>query len=100
MRAFGLAIVLVVCGAGALRAQQPVLPSVPQSLTLEDAVDLALRYNRTYRQVANDRSAAKWAVRNAYSELFFPSMSAGLGFGYRGAGSQTFLTQEFNLTQL
>ena len=96
MRAFGLAMILVGCGAGSLRAQQPILPSVPQSLTLEDAVDLALRYNRTYRQVANDRSAAQWGVRNAYSQLFFPSVSATLGFGYSGAGSQTFLTQEFN----
>jgi outer membrane protein len=96
MRAFGLAAILVGCGAGALCAQQPILPSVPQSLTLQEAVDLALRYNRSYRQVANDRPAAKWGVRNAYSQLFFPSMSAGLGFGYSGAGSQTFLTQEFN----
>jgi len=96
MRALGLAVILAGCSAGVLRAQQPVLPSVPQSLTLSDAVDLALRYNRTYRQVANDRPAARWSVRNAYSQLFFPSMSAGLGFNYRGAGSQTFLTQEFN----
>jgi outer membrane protein len=96
MRTLGLAMILLGCGAGSVRAQQPVIPSVPQSLTLEDAVDRALRYNRDYRQVANDRNAAQWGVRNAYSELFFPSMTAGLGFGYSGAGSQTFLTQEFN----
>ncbi|MDH4043543.1 MAG: TolC family protein [Gemmatimonadota bacterium] len=95
MRALGLAIVLVGSTVGAAAAQRSVMPSVPQSLTLSDAVDLALRYNRSYRQVANDRPAAAWGVRNAYSQLFFPSMSASLSFGYSGAGSQTFLDQEF-----
>jgi outer membrane protein len=78
-------------GTGSLAAQQPVIPSVPQSLTLQEAVDLALRYNRQYRQVANDRSAATWGVRSAYSQLFLPSFTAGLGFNYSGIGSQAFL---------
>jgi outer membrane protein len=91
MRITGLAVILLGWSAGALNAQQPVLPSIPQSLTLEAAVDLALRYNRQFRQVANDRSAAAWGVRSAYSELLLPSLSAGLGFGYQGAGSQAFL---------
>jgi outer membrane protein len=96
MRALALPIILLWSLAGTATAQRPVLPSVPQSLTLDDALDLALRYNRGYRQVTNDRSSSAWNVRNAYSELFFPSMSAGLGFGYRGAGSQAFLTRTFN----
>jgi len=91
MRIKGLAVILAGWSAGALNAQQPVLPSIPQSLTLEAAVDLALRYNRQFRQVANDRSAADWGVRSAYSELFLPSFTAGLGFNYQGAGSQAFL---------
>jgi outer membrane protein len=94
MRLIGLAAVLVGLGTGSLAAQQPVIPSVPQSLTLQEAVDLALRYNRQYRQVANDRSAARWGVRSAYSQLFLPSFTAGMGFGYQGAGSQVFLDQE------
>jgi outer membrane protein len=95
MRAFTLPIILLGSLAGPAVAQRPVLPSVPQSLTLDEAVDLALRYNRTYRQVANDRSAASWGVRNAYSQLFLPSVSAGFGFGYRGAGSQVFAASTF-----
>jgi outer membrane protein len=91
MRLKGLAVILVGWSASTLSAQQPVLPSVPQTLTLNEAVELALRYNRQYRQIANDRSAASWGVRNAYSELFLPSFTAGIGFGYQGAGSQRFL---------
>lgn len=95
MRALALPIILLGSLAGTAVAQRPVLPSVPQSLTLDEAVDLALRYNRSYRQIANDRSAAAWGVRNAYTQLFLPSFSAGMGFGYQGAGSQAFLDQEF-----
>lgn len=97
MRLIGLAAVLAGLGTGSLAAQQPVIPSVPQSLTLQEAVDLALRYNRQYRQVANDRSAARWGVRSAYTQLFLPSFTAGMGFGYQGAGSQAFLDQDFSL---
>lgn len=76
------------------RAQQRPLPSVPQSLSLRDAIDLAERYNPAFRQTANDRAAAAWGVRNAYAQ-FLPSVTATGGFGYRGAGRQTFLTAEF-----
>jgi outer membrane protein len=97
MRFIGLAAVLVGLGSGALDAQQPVLPTIPQSLTLDDAVDLALRYNRTYRQIANDRSAAAWGVRSAYTQLFMPAFSAGMGLGYVGSGSQKVAGQDFVL---
>lgn len=96
MRVLCLATVLLGLSASGLGAQQPVLPSVPQALTLDEAVELAVRYNRDYRQVANDRPAAAWGVRNAYTQLFFPSLSAGLGMSYRGAGSQTFLASTFD----
>jgi outer membrane protein len=94
MRALAFAAMVAVA-ADPLAAQQPVIPSVPQSLRLEEAVELALRYNRAYRQITNDRGVAQWGVRSAYSELFLPSLTAGLGFNFRGAGSQTFLTEEF-----
>jgi len=97
MRAFVLPTVLLGIWAGGAAAQRPVLPSVPQSLTLDEAVDLALRYNRTYRQIANDRSAARWGVRNAYSQLFLPSVFTSLGFNYRGSGSQEFGGETFAL---
>lgn len=97
MRALALPTILLGMLAGSAAAQRPVLPAIPQSLTLDDAVDLALRYNRTYRQVANDRSAARWGVRNAYSQLFLPSVSTSLGFNYRGSGSQEFGGETFAL---
>jgi outer membrane protein TolC len=68
---------------------------VPQSLGLQEAIELAQRHNPALRQVANDRGAAAWGVRNAYTQLFLPGVSASAGFNYRGAGSQTFLAQEF-----
>lgn len=76
-------------------AQQPILPSVPQTLALRDAIDLAERYNPTFRQTANDRGPAGWGVRNAFAQLILPSVTATGGFGYRGAGRQRFLTAEF-----
>jgi outer membrane protein len=97
MRAFTLPIILLGSLAGPAVAQRPVLPSVPQTLTLDEAVDLALRHNRSFRQVANDRSAASWGVRNAYSQLFLPSVSTSFGFGYRGPGSQEFGGSTFAL---
>jgi len=96
MRSLAIAALLLGPTVTATVAQQPVLPSVPQTLRLEEAVELATRNNPSYRQVTNDRGAAVWGVRNAYSELFLPSLSASTGFNYRGAGSQTFLTQEFS----
>ncbi len=75
-------------------AQQRPLPSVPQSLSLRDAIELAQRYNPSFRQTANDLGPASWGVRNAYAQ-FLPTVTASGGFGYRGAGRQTFLTQEF-----
>jgi outer membrane protein len=96
MRVYVTAAVLLAATATTAAAQQPVLPSTPQTLRLEEAIELATRNNPAYRQVANDRGAAVWGVRNAYSELFLPSFTAYGGLNYRGAGSQTILTQEFS----
>jgi len=75
-------------------AQQPVLPSVPQSLGLQEALDLASRNNPLFRQIQNDRGPAAWGVRNAYAS-FLPTFGLSGSMSYSGAGSQTFLTQEF-----
>ena len=92
-RAFTLIGSLLVLGAGSAAAQvQP--PSMPQTLSLDDALELAERYNPTYRQTANDRAPAAWAVRNAYSS-FLPTFSVSSSATYRGAGTQRFLTTEF-----
>ncbi|MSR05839.1 MAG: TolC family protein [Gemmatimonadetes bacterium] len=87
---------LVLC-SGLAGAQQPVLPSIPQSLSLADAVDLATRNNPLYRQTLNDRGPASWGVRNAYAD-FLPSMSVSASGSYSGSGSQTFGGQNFTLS--
>ncbi len=76
-------------------AQEPGLPSVPQSLSLQDAVDLAAQNNPLYRQTANNRGPAAWGVRNALASTFLPSFTASGGVQYSGKGSQNFLSQSF-----
>jgi outer membrane protein len=95
MRATIFAATVALCAAPGLEAQQPVLPSVPQSLGLQEAIDLANRYNQALRQVVNDRGPAAWGVRNALTQLFLPDFSASAGFNYRGAGRQVFASTEF-----
>jgi outer membrane protein len=96
MRSLVIVAALTAAASTGLAAQQPVLPSVPQTLGLEEAVALANRYNPSYRQIENDRGPAAWGVRNAYTQLFLPSFTASGSMGYTGKGSQTFLTQQFN----
>lgn len=76
-------------------AQDRPLPSVPQSLGLQEAIDLANRYNPTYRQTQNNRGPAGWGVRSALASTFLPDFTASGGVGYSGSGSQNFLTQSF-----
>ena len=71
-----------------------MLPSVPQTLSLADAVELATRNNPLYRQTLNDRGPAAWGVRNAYADLL-PAFNVSGGVGYSGSGSQTFGDQKF-----
>jgi len=80
---------------GAVGAQQRATPSVPQSLSLADAVDLAIRFSPSYRSTLNDRAPAAWGVRNAYAD-FLPSFNVSGGVGYSGPGSQTFAAQTFS----
>ncbi len=74
-------------------AQDPS-PSIPQSLTLQDAIELAYQNNPTLRQAANNLGPATWGVRNAYAS-FVPSLSLNGTMGYSGAGTQNFLTTDF-----
>jgi outer membrane protein TolC len=77
-------------------AQDRPLPSVPQSLGLQEAIDLATQNNPLYRQTENDHAPAAWGVRNAVTSTFLPNLTAGAGASYRGAGSQTFLSSTFS----
>jgi outer membrane protein len=78
--------------SGVARGQQP---SVPATLSLSDAITIARQNNPTYRQVTNDRPPAAWRVRNAWTSLVLPSLSAGGGVTYTGPGEQTFLSSSF-----
>lgn len=81
-----LLFVAALVATPALAAQQ----SVPARLSLADAIAVARANNPSYRQWLNDRAPAAWSVRNAFSSLLLPSVSASAGFGYTGSGSQTF----------
>ena len=86
-----LSVGLVVCPVLAV-SQQPV----PATLSLADAVALARQHNPAYRQTIHDRSPAAWGVRNAWSSLWLPTVTASGGVAYAGPGEQTFLTSSFS----
>lgn len=94
-RTFLLTTLATLAVVSSATAQDRSLPSVPQSLGLQEAVDLAERYSPLYRQAQNDHGPAAWGVRNALASTFLPSFTASGGVQYSGAGSQNFLTQSF-----
>jgi len=83
---------LIVCPA-LTSAQQR---SAPAALTLADAIAIAREHNPAYRQALNNAGPAAWAARNAFANIFFPTVTASGGIGYSGPGSQRFLTQNFS----
>jgi len=91
MRPLLLSVGLFVCPALAI-CQQPV----PATLSLADAIALARQHTPAYRQTIHDRSPAAWGVRNAWSSLWLPSVTASGGVGYAGPGEQNFLTSSFS----
>src|SRR5216110_3561744 len=91
MKPLLLSVGLFVCPALAI-CQQPV----PATLSLADAIALAREHNPAYRQTIHDRSPAAWGVRNAWSSLWLPSVTASGGVGYAGPGEQNFLTSSFS----
>jgi outer membrane protein len=91
-----LVLLLSLSWAGRAAAQERPLPSVPQSLGLQEAIDLATQNNPLYRQTENDHAPAAWGVRNAVTSTFLPTFSVGASGYYRGAGSQTFLSTQFS----
>src|SRR5438034_711217 len=91
MKPLLLSVGLFVCPAVAI-CQQPV----PATLSLADAIALAREHNPAYRQTIHDRSPAAWGVRNAWSSLWLPSVTASGGVGYAGPGEQNFLTSSFS----
>jgi outer membrane protein len=98
MKHVWIAAGLFACPA-ALAAQQPsasTKPTVTAALSLADAIAVARDNNPTYRQAVNNGGPAAWGVRNAYSSLLIPTLTASGGMSYTGPGSQTFLLQSFS----
>src|SRR5881396_1037317 len=91
MKPLLLSVGLLVCPPIAI-CQQPV----PATLSLADAIALAREHNPAYRQTIHDRSPAAWGVRNAWSSLWLPSVTASGDVGYAGPGEQNFLTSSFS----
>jgi outer membrane protein len=66
-------------------------------LTLEEAVQLAIRNNPTYLQSTTGRMRAGAAMRTAYGNLL-PSLSTSFGSSYREGRAQFFAGQQFGST--
>lgn len=68
-----------------LAGQEPA----PASLTLDRAVELALRNNPAHLATRNDRRVADWDIRSAYGSLL-PSFDIGSSISWQGPGEQRF----------
>lgn len=55
-------------------------PTVPATLTLDEAIAIARDRNPTYRQAVNQRRASGAQMRSAFGQ-FLPSVSASMSFG-------------------
>jgi outer membrane protein len=76
---------LLACPPASAMAQQ----TVPASLTLDEALDIARGNNPAFLQARNDERLADWDVRQAYGALL-PTASASTGVSWQGAGEQRF----------
>jgi outer membrane protein TolC len=94
-RTLVLAALAAIGPASLLLAQDRPFPAVPQSLSLQEAIDLANQYSPVYRQTENNRPPAAWGVRNALASMFLPNLSVRGVVAYSGPGSQNLLTTSF-----
>ncbi|MEJ2541790.1 MAG: TolC family protein [Gemmatimonadota bacterium] len=65
-----------------------------RSLSLSEAVEIAVRNNPVYLSRANDQAAADWQAREAYGSLL-PSLNANANAAYTEAGVQRIGTLDF-----
>jgi len=77
--------------AGQARTTERTLPEV---VTLDDAIRIARANNPTYLARANDEGVATWQVRQAYGN-FLPSVTASGGASWTDAGVQRIGTLDF-----
>jgi outer membrane protein len=87
VRALALAVTLLRAAVAAQEASAQ--ESMPASLSLEQAIEIARATNPAMRQTLNDADLADWDVREAYSR-FFPMATASAGVQWQGAGEQQF----------
>ena len=83
-RAFTLFLAFAALPAAAAGQQR-----VPQSLSLEEALEIALRNNPTMQATRNDMRVATWNLTAAYGS-WLPSASLGSSLSWQGAGEQRF----------
>ncbi|MGH8434813.1 MAG: TolC family protein [Pseudomonas sp.] len=76
-----LAPALLALALGHARAQQ-----APATLSLEEAITLARRYNPDYRMRLNDQGVADWQVAEAYARLL-PTGGIGSQYSYELEGT-------------
>jgi outer membrane protein len=76
----------------AVLAQQPEPQPSGPVLTLEEAVQLALRNNPTHLQSTTQRGRAGTALRSAYGTLL-PTLSSDAGMSFRAGGTEQFAGQ-------
>lgn len=80
--------VVVLTTAALMLTAAMALGQQPQLLTLGEAIDLARRNNPIYLSTQNDEAAADWAVREAYTNLVIPNLTAFSQLQYRAPGVQ------------
>jgi len=83
--AFSTALLFFISGLG-LPAQAQ---EVQGTLTLDDAVRLALRNNPAFLQTANDQSVADWAYQESWGQ-FLPEVTTSFSGQYLAPGSPSF----------
>lgn len=73
----------------AMALAQDTAPDPPARLSLEEAIEIAVRHNPGYRAEANNVDVARWDVREAWGALL-PGASASAGFQYQAEGDVNF----------
>ncbi len=79
----------VLCLLGALPALASAQVRVPQSLSLDEALEIALDNNPAMLATRNDVNVANWNLTAAYGS-WMPTASLNSGVSWQGAGEQRF----------
>ncbi len=80
---------LLVLALGTATAPLAAQDRVPESLTLNEALRLAVRNNPRIQSIRNDLEVADWDVNSAYGS-WVPSVNLSSSLSWQGAGEQRF----------